>query len=473
MRTLIRGSWVAAWDGANHELIRDGVCVVDGDRVVEVAASYEDHADRQLGGPGCLVTSGLISTHLHAGYNARDYVSVDPSRPEAAGRKCLNWQAGVPDRLRWEPAALDALRFGLAQTPMSGVTTVVEVGVGGDRVAFARAVEEMGICTYAGISYRNASMISSDDGTLHYRREDVLDRFAEADFAEACADGAQSRFHPLLCPGHPDTCEVAVLERISATVRDREWPVTIHVGLHQKEFERSYHMHRASPYEVLDRAGLLGPQVLLGHAMIHRQHPWSPDAGDDLRPLAERHAVVSHSPIKFSHLGLQLESLHRDHDPGIAVTIGTDFAPAGIIAEMRCAMLASRVADRSFLAGTRRLAFDTSTVSAADALSRPDLGRLAPGAKADVAVFDLDHLQFGAIHDPIRSLVETGSAPDLRWSLVDGESVVEDGRLVTFAEAVLRARARADGHALWSDLPNWYPGGRSIDDIVAPSYLIR
>ena len=474
MRTLIRGSWVVAWSGTSHELIRDGVCVVDGHRVVEVGTGYTGPYDRELGGPGCLVSPGLISTHLHASVNAADYVFLDRHRPDAAGRNYLNWQAGVAGRPRTRPDAAIGLRFGLGQCLKSGVTTVVEVGAGGDPGAMLQAVTETGIRAYTGLSYRNETMWSEWDGSLRYQWNDASVAFENAvAFAEDCIRDPSGRISPILCPGHPDTCDLDLLEATSELAAERGWPVTIHAGLHVQELERTFTKHRCSPFELLDRAGLLGPRTLLGHAIMHRRHSWSPYAGDDLALLADRRAVISHSPVKYLNLGILLESLQRYHDAGITITIGTDFAPSDIIAEMRAAMTASRVADRSFLSGTPRLVFDAATVNAADALGRPDLGRLAPGAKADVAVFDLGSLRYGAVHDPIRALVEYGSAGDVRCALVDGTPVVHDGRLANLDEEELLAAAVGESERLWRDVPNWYPRDRAIDDIVEPAYPIR
>lgn len=473
-KTLIRGSWVVGWDGSQHEVIRGGVCVTEGDTIAFVGKSYDGDYDRLIDATGCLVSPGLISTHLHAGFNARDYVYLDHGRPGAVGRNYLNWQAGLKDVPRFKSDPKASITFGLAQCLLGGITTVVEFGAGGDGETFVSTVDELGIRAYVGLSYRNAVMHSEPTGAIGYTWGDVDELFDQAvQFADELDKRAHTRLQPILCPGHPDTVELSVLERTSELASLRGWPVTIHAGLHLKEFERTYARYGLSPYQVLDRVGLLGPQVLLGHAMIHRRHSLSSYAGDDLELLAERNAVIAHSPIKFAHLGVVMESLQRYADAGITVTIATDMSPPDILSEMRFAMLGSRIADRDFLSGSPRLVFDAATVNAADALGRPDLGRLTPGAKADVVAFDLSNLRFGAIYDPIRSLVEIGTGADLRWSMVDGKLLVDNRQPLTVDVEDLLTKAQIDGNETWTDIPNWYPGGRSIDEIVPPAYPIR
>ncbi|HZL06176.1 MAG TPA: amidohydrolase family protein, partial [Coriobacteriia bacterium] len=175
-------------------------------------------------------------------------------------------------------------------------------------------------------------------------------------------------------------------------------------------------------------------------------------------------------PLKYLHMGAHLESLRRFIDAGVNVTMGTDLPPADMVGEMRLAMLMSRVADRDFLSGDPRDVFDAATVNAAYALNRSDLGRLAPGSKADVAVFDLRQMSVGAVHDPIRSLVEDGSGCFATHVMVDGKMVVEDGRFITIDEAEILATVQRDGEAMVRDIPNWVWGGRAPQEAIPPSY---
>lgn len=72
---------------------------------------------------------------------------------------------------------------------------------------------------------------------------------------------------------------------------------------------------------------------------------------------------------------------------------------------------------------------EAATLGGARALGRDDLGRIAPGASADLVGFALDDLRMGAIDDPLRTLVLAGSGRDARFSMVAGRPVLRDGRL--------------------------------------------
>ena len=74
-------------------------------------------------------------------------------------------------------------------------------------------------------------------------------------------------------------------------------------------------------------------------------------------------------------------------------------------------------------------------------LGRKDIGHLAVGMCADLALFDLDTLAFagGALHDPVGALVLCASA-QAGWVVVDGRVVVREGRLTTVAMGPLVER---------------------------------
>ena len=474
MRTLIRGEWVVGFADGAHRLVPRGVCVVEDDRVLAVGTEFDGPVDITLDAPGMLVSPGLISTHGHAGSSAAGYVFLDVGRPEAMGRNYLNWQAGLRGRHRDRGDAETAIRFSLGQTLRAGITTFVEVGCAGEPDRFVEAVDEIGTRAYTGPSYRNAVMYSTEDGRLEYDWNDERGRSGlrkALEFAERNDGAAGGRVRAMLCPGHTDTCSEDLLRETADLGRRHRLPVTIHAAINPLEMDRTLEQYRLTPIQLLDRVGLLGPEVILSHGIFLSGHSWTRHTeAPDLALLGQHGATVSHTATKYFHLGMHLESLRCYIQAGVNVTIGTDFPPRDILEEMRTTMLLSRVADRSFLSGTPRDVFDAATVNAARALGREDLGRLEPGAKADLVLFDLRKLHFGAVHDPIKSLVENGHTSDVDLVMVDGQVVVRDGRLTRVDEPALLEAAQAEAAHAWADVPNWMWGGRTIDEIVPPSY---
>ena len=168
----------------------------------------------------------------------------------------------------------------------------------------------------------------------------------------------------------------------------------------------------------------------LSHCIFVSGHSWlAYPYGDDLKIIADSGASVAYSPLKYLKLGILMESFDRYRQAGINMGIGTDTFPKDILSDMRYAAIASRIADKSFLAGHPRDVFNSITLGGAKMLGRDDIGRLAKGAKADIAIVNLRDIAFGAVHDPIRSLMETAVSRDVRTVIVDGETLVDNGKI--------------------------------------------
>ena len=92
-----------------------------------------------------------------------------------------------------------------------------------------------------------------------------------------------------------------------------------------------------------------------------------------------------------------------------------------------------------------------ATVGGADALGRPDLGRLAPGCKADIVFLRTDTPKATPLYDPFKFLVHAATGDDVDTVIVDGNTIVEDGEVLTIDvpkairqvnEASLRVRSK-------------------------------
>jgi cytosine/adenosine deaminase-related metal-dependent hydrolase len=250
--------------------------------------------------------------------------------------------------------------------------------------------------------------------------------------------------------------------------------ITLHAAMNLVEFQKIVREHRQTPLELLDRIGFLGPDVLLGHCVFHAHHSWTHyPYTDDLKLLADSGASVAHAPYKYAKMGVKLESLERYRTLGINVALGTDTFPQDIISEMRQASVMARFADGSYRVGKAKDVFDAATLGGARALGRDDLGRLAPGAKADLLVVDLQTMQYGAVRDPVKSLVECGTARDIVMVVVDGQTLVENSRSVAIDEAALLREIQDAGERSWAAVSSWHWSGASVDEIAPMSYTVR
>lgn len=479
MRTLIQGGWVVGYRGDGHELIRDGAVVFEDDRIVHVGRGFEGTVDRRLDAAGKLVSPGLINCHLHASTNAVQAVFLDGLKTDYFGSNFIGYAA--PRRGTTPPRAGDRAElagvYGLWSALRCGATTILDVGtMPGGPQAFTKVIGELGVRAYVGPAFRSADYVFDGDRVAwvwdEAKGKAGLERAVA--FAKEFDGAHHGRLRAMLYPGQLDTCSLDLLREARRWADDLGLPMQLHAAMNHREFYATVEKHGKTPIELLDSIGFLKPRTGLGHCLFHNAHSWCHyPYGDDLRRLADSGVTVVHAPYKYAKMGIKLESFERYRTRGINLAIGTDTYPQDMIHEMRWAALTCRMADESFRVGRPQDLFDAATLGAARFLGRDDLGRLAPGAKADLIVIDLLQMHYGAVHDPIKSVLELGSGRDVETVIVDGQVLVEGGRTTRMDEQKLLAAVRAEGERLYRAVPQWHWSGKPLDEIVPPSYPVR
>ena len=137
---------------------------------------------------------------------------------------------------------------------------------------------------------------------------------------------------------------------------------------------------------------------------------------------------------------------------------------------MRLASLVCKIMERDFFAGSSREIFNAATLGGAKGLGRKDLGRLAPGAKADILIIDLQKPHFGGVHDPIRALVTCAVGDDVETVIVDGKVVVNGGKVVGVDEESLLREVQVESERIWASFQQWDQQERTMDELSPPSF---
>ena len=477
MKTLIQGGYVVGFNGREHEVIRDGVVAFERDRVLFVGKQYTEPVDKKIDARGCLVSPGLIDTHFHSGGNASDYLLNDANKVDYFASNYLAHAA--PTRAGARHAHLKDIeigqRFSFIHLLKSGATTTLEIG--GPRTTpepYVAMVDEVGIRCYTGPSYKNVDFFQDREGRLEYdwndeRGSEGLKRAVK--FARKFNGACNGRMGAMLFPGHVDTCTPELLKKTRKAAREIGARVQIHATINLFEFHTVMRQHRCTPIELLHKIGFLDSEVSLSHCIFISGHSWlAYPYGDDLKIIADSGASVAYSPLKYLKLGIVMESFDKYLKAGINMGIGTDTFPKDIISDMRYAALCSRVAEKSFIAGHPRDVFNAVTLGGAKLLGRDDLGRLRKGAKADIAIINLKDIAFGAVRDPIRTVVESAVSRDVRTVIVDGEILVDNGKYLRLNEEELLDKVQAKGEEVWASVPKWHWTGKGVDEVIPPAF---
>ncbi len=241
------------------------------------------------------------------------------------------------------------------------------------------------------------------------------------------------------------TVPLPVLVDIAGAARDLDALFHLHLAETEDECLRFEADHGMSTPEALATAGVFGGRVLAAHSV------WLSPA--DLDRYVEFDVAVAHCPQSNAKLASGVAPLVDLLDRGVRVGLGTD-GPASnndldLWEEMRLAAMLARIRQRDAAALPAAGALDLVTRGAGVALGRPDLGVLAPGAKADMIALDLDGPAFVPLladAQLIEHLVWSASSRMVTDVWVAGRQVVEDGRCLTVDvdRAIAQVQARAE-----------------------------
>jgi 5-methylthioadenosine/S-adenosylhomocysteine deaminase len=490
MRTRVRGGWIVGYQGGSHALLRDGVVVYEGGRILHVGPRFDGAIDQEIDARSKLVVPGFIDTHVHSGHRASHRLITDTGRPDYYGQPFLEISVPRPGtRVDGDPRYLrpddrDAARgtelhaqFTIAELLRGGTTAFVEFG-SQLRVqeALLVEVERLGIRAYLGPGYDSGRWVGDGRGRL----QRVVDEAAgQREFEAACAfirriDGAcEGRVRGLLVPREAETCSLGLLRATRKAAGELGVPITTHAAYSVIEFYEMVREYRMTPLEVLETAGLLGPDLTIGHGNLPAEaYPFF-SGGRELELMGRHGVSISHCPVNIARRGRSLDSWERYRRAGINIALGSDTYPRDLIMQMRTASYFGKVMSRNLQAASAAEVFEAATLGGARALGRDDLGRLAPGARADIVIIDPTGggtLRWGPVRDPIKSLVECGIGDDVETVIVDGTVRMEDRQIPGVDLEDLRRRAQVAGEVVWSRLPEWELLGRTADQMSPWSF---
>jgi 5-methylthioadenosine/S-adenosylhomocysteine deaminase len=474
----IKGKFVIGFDGKEHRLLRNGVVVVEGERVKHVGKSYSGQVDRWIDASGGLVIPGLINTHIHAAGSPKDKSFLEDVGARHFYMSSLGENLTALGMSMTDEDRKTFAKYSLAECLLSGNTTLVEMGMVGSLGA-ERAVKiigDLGIraCEGPGITDgRWERTQGANIQTTWLDPEEGLKRLDEAErFAKKYEGALDGRLIPALYPDKVDTCSAGLQRAVREKADELKVPVSIHAGQWVVEFQNMLRMYRRTPVEFLHDTGLLGPDLIIGHGWAISGHPlvaYPPVDGGDLQILAESGATVSHDPVVFVKRGNKMHSHTRYLKAGVNVSIGTDTAPQDMLNEIRIASYVSKLADWDCHSGSSREVFNSATLGGARGIGRADLGRIVPGALADIAVVDMSGMNAVPVRDPIRNLVNSCQRSDVKTVIVNGEVVVEDGRLLTIDQDELVKEVQRAAEGIWSRIPENHYLGWTADEVSPQS----
>ena len=428
MRTL-SADWVLPVEG---EPIRGGAVTFEGEEIVAVGAASELGEGERF--DDAVILPGLVNAHTHLEYAV--YAGFGDG---LAFSQWLALHIERKERIEFDDMLVIA-RYGAAESLASGVTTIGDSSYSG---AAAPACAELGL---RAIVYLEVFGNDVDEALADFerRRNRVEDSFSDR---VRVGVGPHA---PYSVPAHVyaecATLGLPLTTHISESAAEVEW-LTRGTGPLAPIAERFAPPAGTTGTRLLAQDGLLGPHVLAAHC-VHVD-------AQEIRLLARHGAGVVHCPRSNAILGCGVAPLLELREAGVRVGLGTD-SPAStpsfdFFEEMRAAIYAARArAGRPDVLATSE-ALELATLGSARALGLDDeVGSLAPGKRADLAVVSLSGSPYLPWEDPADVVVLGGSPERIELTVVDGEERYRKGG---FEWHELRSGAAAARGRLLGNVP--------------------
>ncbi len=457
VRTLITAAHIIAFDGIGHTGLEDGAVVVDGDRIVFVGAGSDAPGpfDERIDLGESVLLPGFIDLDALADI---DHLVLDSwSDGQAAAR--LSWSAAYFRSGRHDvltPGERSTMRrYALVQLALHGITTIMPISsevhsrwaeTHDDLLDVTTMASRLGLRSFLGPSYRSGVHVTDDDGTPVIAWDDDEGRrgFAEAvRFLDTVDELGDPLVTGLLAPCRIETVRDDLLVETARVSAERDVLVRVHATQERDERAQSISLHGAAPLARLEQLGLLNERTLLAHGIYLDVHPdvYGEDRGE-LGTLAGAGVSIIHCPLTNNRYASHLHKLSQYLDAGVNIALGTDSFPPDLVRAIDTGVQLAKEQHGLLGRGMLPEYVDAATTGGARALRRPDLGRIAPGAAADIVAFALDDFRTGPIEDPLRTLTLAGTGRDLRFSMIAGRVVVRDGAIAGVDCTALRVEAQ-------------------------------
>ncbi len=392
-----------------------------------------------------VVLPGLINTHHHF------YQTLTRAVPAALDRELFPWlKALYPVWARLTPEALElAVTVAMAELMLSGCTTTTDhhyvfpAGLEDAIDIEIAAAERLGLRV---LVTRGSMNLSERDGGLPpdsvVQDEDAILADSQRLIERYHQRGEAAMVQVALAPCSPFSVTTSLMRATADLAQKLDARLHTHLAETEDENRFCQELYGCRPLDYLEDCGWLNERVWLAHG-IHF-------APEEMPRLAKGGVAISHCACSNQVLGSGGCPVCDLEKAGVRIGIGVDGSASNdesnLMQEVRAAFLVQR-ARYGVTAVSHKDALRWATQGSAACVGRSELGEIAVGKRADLALFKLDELRFSGHGDPIAALVLCGAHRADRV-MVNGRWTVEDGAIAGLDLSALMRRHQAAARKL-------------------------
>ena len=433
--------------------------VVAGDRIALIGEAGTPPAAETVDCSRYAVAPGMVNAHDHSNENwfrgRFDNLPLEPwmlfSYPALAAPAHSAREAYVRTLL------------GALEMVHSGTTSVVDFlyelsGFTGESLAaVVQAYRDVGLRALVALAMSDLTYhetVVLDIGMVPAGLLDRLERERPPAWSEweRFARSAVDRFHRPeegisigLAPSGPQRCSDELLSGCAELADELDLAIHIHVLETRMQALSGRKRYGRTLPEHLDGLGFLGPRVSFEHGVWLTDH--------DVELVAGSGTGIVHNPVSNLKLGSGICPVPALLRAGVNVALGSDGAASNDGNDMYATAKIAALLHKHWGTDYRewlgaREAWAMATTAGARPMGDGTVGRLAPGARADLVLLDLDALVFTPLNDPLKQIVLGSSRTALRSAMVAGRWVLWDDVVTGVDERAVLSEARALGPAV-------------------------
>lgn len=434
-RTVIQGATVVTLDSANRIFIGD-VIVEDGRiAALEPPSSSIRKADEVIDGRGRALLPGFVQTHVHLCQTLFRGAADDLALIDWLKRRVWPMEAAhTPSSLR------ASARLAIAELIRGGTTCALTM----ETVNHTEAVIEEVIASGFRAIVGKCMMDEGEDVPAALCEQTAASIAAALDLVERFHGSEGGRVRCCFAPRFALSCTRELLAEVGRLARERGLLIHTHASENREEIALVEQRTGRRNIAYLAETGLAGNHVVLAHC-VHIND-------EEMEILRSSGTHVAHCPSSNLKLASGVARVPEMLARGVSVSLGADGAPCNnrldMFTEMRTAALVQKV-----LHGPQAMPALTvlkmATLGGARALGLLDeIGSIETGKRADLQLVNLERLHTTPVYDPVSAVVYAAEASDVEWVMIDGRTVLRDGKLVTLDEREVIGEAAREAKRL-------------------------